>query len=127
MKRIVKWIIIAAAVLLVIGGIGGFILFRNMRNMMGGDVELSYTHEQHEEKDEGGGSTVYMAAEITPEALTEIYAALGKGLEGDNIAVKLSTGEPPASNYLEPALIKDLVQSVNGTIVECNTAYGGSR
>lgn len=127
MKRIVKWIAVAAVVLLVVGGIGGFILFRNMRNMMGGDVELSYTHEQHEEKDEGEGSTVYMTAEITPEALTEIYAALGKGLEGDNIAVKLSTGEPPASNYLDPNLIKDLVQSVNGTIVECNTAYGGSR
>jgi Uncharacterized Fe-S center protein len=41
--------------------------------------------------------------------------------------VKLSTGEPPNSNYLKPELIKDLVQSVNGTIVECNTAYGGSR
>ena len=127
MKRIVKWIVIAAAVLLVIGGIGGFILFRNMRNMMVGDVELSYTHEQHEEEAEDAGSIVYMTAEITPEALMEIYAALGKGLEGDRIAVKLSTGEPPASNYLDPDLIKDLVQSVNGTIVECNTAYGGSR
>lgn len=41
--------------------------------------------------------------------------------------IKLSTGEPPASNYLAPELIADLVQSVNGTIVECNTAYGGSR
>lgn len=43
------------------------------------------------------------------------------------MAVKLSTGEPPASNYLDPALIKDLVQSVDGTIVENNTAYGGQR
>lgn len=43
------------------------------------------------------------------------------------LAVKLSTGEPPASNYLRPELIADLVQSVDGTIVECNTAYGGSR
>lgn len=41
--------------------------------------------------------------------------------------VKISTGEPPASNYLRPALLKDTVQKVNGTIVECNTAYGGSR
>lgn len=39
----------------------------------------------------------------------------------------MSTGEPPASNYLDPNLIKDLVQSVDATIVECNTAYGGSR
>lgn len=43
------------------------------------------------------------------------------------MAVKLSTGEPPASNYLNPDLIKDVVQLVDGTIVECNTAYGGSR
>lgn len=43
------------------------------------------------------------------------------------MAVKLSTGEPPASNYLAPELIADLVQLVDGTIVECNTAYGGSR
>ena len=41
--------------------------------------------------------------------------------------MKISTGEQPASNYLKPDLIKDLVQPVNGTIVECNTAYGGSR
>jgi len=125
MKRIVKWIAIAAGVLLVIAGIGGFFLIRNMQSMMGGEVELSYTHEQHEQ--ENKGSTVYMTAEITPEALMEIYTALGTGLEGNQTAVKLSTGEPPASNYLDPNLIKELVQSVNGTIVECNTAYGGSR
>jgi len=125
MKRIVKWIAIAAGVLLVIAGIGGFFLIRNMQSMMGGEVELSYTHEQHEQENEG--STVYMTAEITPEALMEIYTALGTGLEGNQTAVKLSTGEPPASNYLDPNLIKELVQSVNGTIVECNTAYGGSR
>ena len=39
----------------------------------------------------------------------------------------MSTGEPPASNYLRPELIGDLVKKVDGTIVECNTAYGGSR
>ncbi len=125
MKRIVKWIAIAAGVLLVIAGIGGFFFIRNMQSMMGGEVELSYTHEQHEQENEG--SIVYMTAEITPEALMEIYTALGTGLEGNQTAVKLSTGEPPASNYLDPNLIKELVQSVNGTIVECNTAYGGSR
>ena len=125
MKRIIKWIAIAAGVLLVIAGIGGFFLIRNMQSMMGGEAELSYTHEQHEQ--ENKGSTVYMTAEITPEALMEIYTALGTGLEGNQTAVKLSTGEPPASNYLDPELIKDLIQSVDGTIVECNTAYGGSR
>ncbi len=55
------------------------------------------------------------------------YDALGTGLTGENIAVKLSTGEPPASNYLDPDLIVDLVQQVKGTIVENNTAYGGQR
>ena len=59
--------------------------------------------------------------------MTEIYHALGTGLSGDNIAVKLSTGEPPASNYLDPELIADLVHEVDGTIVENNTAYGGQR
>lgn len=56
----------------------------------------------------------------------EIYEALDWEAEG-RVAVKISTGEPPASNYLRPELIADLVRSVNGTIVECNTAYGGSR
>ena len=41
--------------------------------------------------------------------------------------MKLSTGEPGGHNFLQPALIKDLVQKVKGTIVECNTAYGGGR
>ncbi len=78
-----------------------------------------------------GGQTsdapvVYMTTEITPEALVKIYEQLGFNAEG-NVAVKMSTGEPPNSNYLRPELIADLVQKVNGTIVECNTAYGGSR
>ncbi len=72
-------------------------------------------------------STVYMTTDISPEGIMKVYEALGVELTGDNIAVKLSTGEPPASNYLDPDLIRDLVELVNGTIVECNTAYGGSR
>ena len=58
--------------------------------------------------------------------MVAIYEALGWEPTG-KVAVKLSTGEPPASNYLRPELIKDLVELVDGTIVECNTAYGGSR
>ncbi|MFT4142977.1 MAG: DUF362 domain-containing protein [Mobilitalea sp.] len=69
---------------------------------------------------------VYMTTDISPEGLMAVYEALGWTPEG-KVAVKLSTGEPPASNYLKPELIKDLVQAVDGTIVECNTAYGGSR
>lgn len=55
-----------------------------------------------------------------------VYEALNWSPTG-NVAVKLSTGEPPAKNNLRPELIQNLVQSVDGTIVECNTAYGGSR
>lgn len=73
-----------------------------------------------------GASVVYMTTDISPAGLMAVYEALGWEPEG-KVAVKLSTGEPPASNYLKPELIQDLVQSVNGTIVECNTAYGGSR
>lgn len=69
---------------------------------------------------------VYMTADISPDGLMAAYDALGWTPTG-NVAVKLSTGEPPASNYLRPELIADLVQAVDGTIVECNTAYGGSR
>ena len=69
---------------------------------------------------------VYYIKEISSENLLKIYDALGRKAEG-KVAVKLSTGEPGNNNYLNPDLIKDLVQKVNGTIVECNTAYGGGR
>lgn len=69
---------------------------------------------------------VYMTKDITPEGLMNAYLAL-EWMPGENTAVKLSTGEPPASNYLSPELIQDVVQYVDGTIVECNTAYYGSR
>ncbi|MBQ2441264.1 MAG: DUF1893 domain-containing protein [Paludibacteraceae bacterium] len=68
-------------------------------------------------------SVVYVTQEITPESLVKIYEALGVKADG-NVAVKISTGEGSNPNYLKPELIKDLVLGVNGTIVECNTAYG---
>ena len=71
-------------------------------------------------------SVVYFTSDITAEGLVKIYEALNWTPSG-NVAVKISTGEPPASNYLRPELIGDLVQLLDGTIVECNTAYGGSR
>ena len=80
-----------------------------------------------EHQDKGGESAVYFTSDISSQAMVDIYAALGAELTGDKIAVKLSTGEPPASNYLDPALIAELVRQVNGTIVENNTAYGGQR
>lgn len=77
-------------------------------------------------RDNGEASVVYFTSDISPEGLMAVYEALNWEPTG-GVAVKLSTGEPPASNYLDPELIKDLIQSVDGTIVECNTAYGGSR
>jgi len=69
---------------------------------------------------------VYMTKDISSESLMNIYKQLNFNPQG-NVAVKLSTGEAGNTHYLDPNLIKDLVQSVDGTIVECNTAYGGSR
>jgi len=71
-------------------------------------------------------SEVYFIKSITPENIIKIYDALGRKASG-KVAVKISTGEDGGHNYLSPALIKDFVKEVNGTIVECNTAYGGSR
>ncbi len=71
-------------------------------------------------------STVYFTKEITPESLIRIYEKLGVSLKG-RVAVKISTGEPGGHNYLKPELIGPLVQKIGGTIVECNTAYGGPR
>lgn len=68
---------------------------------------------------------VYFTSEISPEALVRIYDSLGVVLDGP-VAVKISTGEGN-SNYLRPELISQLVSKVNGTIVECCTAYGGQR
>ena len=75
----------------------------------------------------GAQSKVYMTREISPEALVKIYKALGRPADGHRVAVKISTGEAGNPNYLKPTLISALVDTVRGTIVECNTAYGGKR
>ena len=71
-------------------------------------------------------SIVYFTKEITPEKLIEIYEKLGVSLKG-NIGIKVSTGEAGSKGYLKSDLIKPLVDKLNGTIVECNTAYPGER
>ena len=71
-------------------------------------------------------STVYFTKEISPESLLRIYDALNKHLKG-RVAVKISTGEAGNNNYLQPSLIKPLVDRLNGTITECCTAYEGKR
>ena len=69
---------------------------------------------------------VYFTKEITPESLVEIYKALGVEATG-RVAVKISTGEGGNTHYLKPPFIRQLVEEVNGTIVECCTAYPGTR
>ena len=69
---------------------------------------------------------VYFVRNITPENLIKIYEALGRKLKG-KIGVKISTGEMGGNNYLHPELIGGLVDHLNGTTIECCTAYGGSR
>lgn len=90
------------------------------------DIEQDKAGQEDTEQEETEHAVVYFTSDISPEGLMKAYAALDWSPTG-KVAAKLSTGEPPASNYLDPALIADLVQSVDATIVECNTAYGGSR
>ena len=71
-------------------------------------------------------SKVYFCKEITPENLIKIYEKLGVNLKG-NVGIKVSTGEAGSKGYLKSSLIKPLVEKLNGTIVECNTAYPGKR
>ena len=70
---------------------------------------------------------VYFTRALDSAGLQAVFAAIGKGLGDGNIGVKLSSGEPGGNHYLKADLIADLVHAVNGTIVECNTAYGGGR
>lgn len=71
-------------------------------------------------------SKVYFTKEITPDSLIKIYDKLGIELKG-NVAVKLHSGEKGNKNYLKPEFVKPLVDYVDGTVVECNTAYEGAR
>lgn len=69
---------------------------------------------------------VYFIKEITPENIIKAYEMVGKKLTG-NVAVKMHSGEKGNKNYLKPEFVKDMINYVNGTVVECNTAYPGAR
>lgn len=71
-------------------------------------------------------SKVYFSKEITPEKVVEMYNLLGKELSG-RVAVKVHSGEKGNQNFLKPDFWKPIVERVNGTVVECNTAYNGAR
>ena len=69
---------------------------------------------------------VYFIRKITPENVVKLYDKLGKELPG-KVAVKVHSGEEGNQNYLRPEFMKPMIEHVNGTVVECNTAYGGER
>lgn len=124
-KKVIRIVVTVIIIVLIILAIN-FVLFNILREENESNDSHTNTNQTNNENTDGDVATVYMTTDISSEALMNIYEALAWQPEG-KVAVKLSTGEPPASNYLDPKLIKDLVQSVNGTIVECNTAYSGSR
>ena len=69
---------------------------------------------------------VYFIKEITPENVIKVYDLLNKKLKG-KVAVKVHSGEKGNQNFLHPLFLKPIVEHVNGTVVECNTAYSGAR
>ena len=69
---------------------------------------------------------VYFTKVITPEKVVEMFKVLNKELPG-KVAVKLHSGEQGNRNYLRPEFVRPMVEYVKGTVVECNTAYGGAR
>ena len=69
---------------------------------------------------------VYFIKDITSENIIKAYEATGKKLEG-KVAVKMHSGEKGNQNYLRPEFVKDVINHVHGTVVECNTAYEGAR
>ena len=71
-------------------------------------------------------ATVYFSKEITPDKVVELYKLVGKALPG-RVAVKLHSGEKGNQNFLKPDFWKPMIDYVNGTVVECNTAYEGQR
>ena len=87
------------------------------------DIDTAALKHRVDDKD---APIVYMTTDISPAGLMKAYEALGRVPTG-KVAVKLSTGEAGNNHYLQPSLIKELVQKFNADIVDCNTAYGGSR
>lgn len=134
-----KWMIVLIIIAIIV--IANIVIF-NVLNQNNGNVQTASNHvntnvnrvddvngiseENQETNSNGDYSTVYFTSDISSEGIMNIYQTLGFEPQG-NVAIKLSTGEAGGNYYLSPDLIRELVQSVNGTIVECNTAYGGSR
>lgn len=124
MKRTI-FVILVILIVAILGNVAIFTLLnRDDSDLIQYDHSYNVTDNLNDDVDHA--SVVYMTTEISNESLIKIYEALNWEPIG-NVAVKISTGEPPASNYLRPEFIADLVHQVHGTIVENNTAYGGAR
>jgi hypothetical protein len=90
------------------------------------DNDNKQSNESKSDASQENAPIVYMTKEISPESLIRVYKALGREAKG-KVGIKVHMGEPGGHNYLSPDLVKDLVLSVDGTFVDCNTAYGGRR
>ena len=90
------------------------------------DFEARKLDELDHRTDDASAPEVFFTSVITPESLIGAYHALGRKPQG-NVAIKIHSGESEKSNNLNPALVKDLVQEIGGTLVECATAYDGNR
>lgn len=125
-KVILRNVLIIAGALVIISVIGYFVYKKHMHYEIEAHESYNVAVLDKEGRTYPDSSVVYMTKDISPEGLMKAYDALGVELPG-KVAVKLSTGEAGNPNHLDPQLIKDLVHRVDGTIVECNTAYGGSK
>ncbi|MDE6010818.1 MAG: DUF362 domain-containing protein [Muribaculaceae bacterium] len=95
--------------------------------LIGGACNSASAKSEKEQVETDSIPTVYYIKDITPENIVKVYDALGRKADGKKIGIKISTGESNKSNHLDTALIADFVRLVNGTFVECNTAYAGNR
>ena len=124
-----KFVPVCFASIFLIGALTGCTGAGTISPSDGGTMESSRFLQSAEEERPGGAESaplVYMTTDISADGLISVYEALGAALPDSGVAVKISSGEN-GSNYLRPELIGQLVQTVGGTIVECNTAYGGNR
>lgn len=126
MKRKFLFPVVTVIAVLIISITVLFICCAGEARAQSGDQNTENEAAKPDGNEQAGKSSVYFTSDITPAGLMAVYQALGANPTG-NIAIKVTTGEPPNSNYLRESLIGDFTRFINGTIVECNTAYGGSR
>ena len=123
MKKISAEKLIIVAVIVVCLGIllGAAGIVRESSHSHDGVTEIALPNTE-----KAGGSKVYFTTDISSKGVLAVYRALGVPVSG-KVAIKLHMGEPGNENYLKPELLRDLVDTVKGSFVDGNTAYGGRR